>query len=253
MDVIRNIFRLLELLCVLLATLLGLFALFGFMVSDDSSGRVLAGVVGGAALLFLLIGVRALRYPANRRLMPSRVPPGEPPTHKQLRYAKKLGIAVTPAMSKHDVSAAIGAAECANPHLVEQRERVKAKAREREFGPQLIAEESRWNEFADSTEYMLAIYRHGKEIVVDVLRVNEAWINERGKLVLGLEAPKVVKDRHIGQYLDWDRYFELPREKLLHYEPLGADFYTHDSTGFDPGNKAYQQAVRRGLKIARKL
>lgn len=180
-------------------------------------------------------------------------PPPDPPTEKQLRYAKKLGIAVTPAMSKDDVSAAIGAAERANPRLAEDRERVKTKARERKFGSELIAEESRWNQFADSTEYMLAIYRHGKETVVDVLRVNEAWISDRGKLVLGVEAPKVVKDRHIGQYLDWDRYFELAREKLLHYEPLGADFYTHDSTGFEPGNKAYQQAVRRGLKIARKL
>ncbi len=36
-------------------------------------------------------------------------PPADPPTEKQLRYAKKLGIAVTPTMSKDDVSAAIAA------------------------------------------------------------------------------------------------------------------------------------------------
>ena len=179
--------------------------------------------------------------------------PANPPTDKQLRYAKKLGITVTLSMSKDDLSAAISAAERAHPRLAVDRERVKTKARERKFGSALIAEESGWNEFADGTEFMLAIYRYKNEIVVDVLRVNEAWINERGKLVLSVEAPKVVKDRHIGQYLDWDRYFELPREKLLQYEPLCADFYTHDSTGFGPGNKAYQQAVQRGLKLARKL
>lgn len=180
-------------------------------------------------------------------------PPADPPTDKQLRYAKKLGIAVRPTMTKDDVSAAIGAAERANPRLAEQRERVKTKARERKFGPALLGEESRWNEFADKTEYMLAIYRHGKEIVVDVLRVNEACINERGKLVLAVEAPKLVKDRHIGDHLEWEQSFQLPREKLLHYEPLGPDFYTHDSNGFGPGNKVYQQTVQRGLKIARKL
>jgi len=252
-DVIRKLIRPFGLLCVLLATLLGLFALFGLMVSDDNSGRVVAGVVGGVALLFVLIGVRALRYPAHRRLIRSRVRPAVPATDKQLRYARKLGIAVTPTMSKEDVSAAIGAAERANPRLAQQRERIKSKARERKFGPELIAEEYWWNEFAESTEYMLAIYWHGKEMVVDVLRVNEAWINDRGKLVLGAEAPKVVKDRHIGQHLDWDRYFELLREHLLHFDPLGADFYAHDSTGFGSANKAYQEAVRRGLKIARRL
>jgi hypothetical protein len=172
--------------------------------------------------------------------------PSDPPTDKQLRYAKKLGIRITASMSKDDVSAAIGAAERANPRLAEDRERVKAKARERKFGPELIAEEKRWNEFGDTTEYMLAIYRHGKQIIVDVLRVNDAWINERGKLVLGVEAPKVVKDRDIGNWIDWDRYFELSREKLLHFEPLHPKFH-------EDGNDAYQRTVERGLKLARKL
>lgn len=175
-----------------------------------------------------------------------RKPPADPPTERQLRYAKKLGIAVTPVMSKDEVSAAIGAAERANPQLAKQREHIKARAREREFGPELIAEELRWNEFADSTEYMLAVYRHGKEIVVDVLRVNEAFINKRGKLVLGVEAPKLVKDRHIGDYLDWDRSLQLPRDKLLHYEPLHPVFH-------DDGTEAYRRVVERGLKVARKL
>ena len=173
-------------------------------------------------------------------------PPDDPPTDKQLRYAKKLGVVVTPSMGKDDVSAAISAAERANPRLVQDRERVKAKARQRKLGPDLIAEESRWNQFADSTEYMLAIYRHGKETVVDVLRVNEAFINDRGKLTLGVEAPKVVKDRDMGDYLDWDRHFELSREKLLHFEPLHPNFH-------DEGNEAYRRVVERGLKIARKL
>ncbi len=173
-------------------------------------------------------------------------PPSDPPTEKQLRYAKRLGITVTPSMSKDDVSAAIGAAERVNPRLGQDRERVKAKARERKFGPELIAEEERWNQFAETTEYMLAIYRHGKAIVVDVLRVNEAWINERGKLVLGVAAPKVVKDRHIGDWLDWDRHFELSREKLLHFEALHREFH-------DEGNDAYRRTVERGLKVARKL
>jgi hypothetical protein len=172
--------------------------------------------------------------------------PADPPTDKQLRYAKKLGITVTRSMGKDDVSAAISAAERANPRLAADRERVKTKAREFKFGPELIAEEARWDHFADSTEYMLAIYRRGKEIVVDVLRVNEAFIDNRGKLRLSVEAPKVVKDQDIGDLLDWDEHFELLREELLHFEPLHAGFHAD-------GNDAYRQTVERGLKLARKL
>lgn len=149
-------------------------------------------------------------------------------------------------MTKADVSAVLGKAEQANPHLIQDRERVKAKARDRKFGSEIIAEEEQWIQLADRTEYILAIYRRDKEIVADVLRVNEAWINERGKLMLSVEAPKLVKDRHIGEHLDWDRHFELSREKLLYFEPLHRDFH-------EDGKDAYRQIVKRGLKLARKL
>jgi hypothetical protein len=172
--------------------------------------------------------------------------PVNPPTDKQLRYAKRLGIAVTSNMGRQEVSAAIAAAERANPELAARRETVTRKARERRFGPELIQQEQQWNRFADTTEFMLAIYQRGKETIVDVLRVNGASVNDRGKLILDVQAPKVTRDRYIGAYLEWDHEFELSVEKLRRYEPLTADFYME-------GNDAYRRAVERGLKIARKL
>jgi len=93
---------------------------------------------------------------------------------------------------------------------------------------------------------MLAVYTRGKETIVDVLRVNEAFIDDRSKLKLGVEAPKVVKDRYIGDYLDWDKHFELAIGSLLYHEPLHSDFHSD-------GNDAYRKVVEKGLKIARKL
>jgi hypothetical protein len=173
-------------------------------------------------------------------------PPADPPTEKQCRYAAKLGIDVPPTMSKAELSAAIADAERRNPALAEQRERVKSKVREKKFGRELIDEEDRWNRFADEVGYMLAVYTRGKETIVDVLRVNEAFIDDRGKLKLGVEAPKVVKDRDIGDYLDWDKHFELPIQSLLYHEPLHSDFHSD-------GNDFYRKVVEKGLKIARKL
>lgn len=173
-------------------------------------------------------------------------PPADPPTEKQRRYATKLGIDVPPAMTKAELSAVIADAERSNPALAEQRERVKSKVREKQFGKELVDQEDRWNRFADEVGYMLAVYTRGKETNVDVLRVNEAFIDERGKLKVGVEAPKVVKDRHIGDYLDWDKHFELPIQSLLYHEPLHSDFHSD-------GNDAYRKLVEKGLKIARKL
>jgi hypothetical protein len=182
-----------------------------------------------------------------------RRPPADPPTEKQRRYAAKLGIDVPPTMTKAELSDAIAGAERRNPALAEQRERVKTRVREKKLGKELVNEEDRWNHFADEVGYMLAVYTRRKETIVDVLRVNEAFIDDRGKLKLGVEAPKAVKDRYIGVHLFWDKYFELPIESLLYHEPLDPEFYSHDADGYGPGNKAYQSIVEKGLKIARKM
>lgn len=173
-------------------------------------------------------------------------PPADPPTEKQRRYAAKLDIDVPPTMSKAELSDAIADAERRNPALAKQRERVKTKARERKFGEELVDEEDRWNRFADKVGYMLAVYTRGKETIVDVLRVNEALIDDRGKLKLGVEAPKVVKDRDIGDFLDWDKHFELAIGSLIYHEPLHSDFHSD-------GKDAYRNVVEKGLTIVHKL
>ena len=123
---------------------------------------------------------------------------------------------------------------------------MKEKVRERKFGKELIEEETRWNRFADDVGYMLAVYKRGKETIVDVLRVNEAVLTDTGKMGLGVEAPKLVKDRYIGDHLEWDKYFELALDSILYHEPLHADFH-------NDGNDAYRKVVENGMKIARRI
>jgi hypothetical protein len=179
--------------------------------------------------------------------------PVDPPTDKQRKYAARLGVSVIKDMSKSEVSLAIAEAERKNPKAAVQRERAKAKARESKYGQELIDQESYWNQFADDPEYMLAVYKRGNQTVVDVLRVNVAFIAENGSLKLGVAAPKLVKDRHIGEHLDWDHDFELHFDALLHHEPLRKDWYDHDSKGFTRANREYKMLVEKGLTVARKL
>jgi hypothetical protein len=180
-------------------------------------------------------------------------PPTDPSTEKQLPYAAMLGIRIPAGMTKAELSDAIADTERKNPALADAREQARSKIREKKLGKELVELEGRWNHFADKGGFILAVYAWRKETVVDVLRVNEAFIDDRGKLKLGVDAPKTVKDRYIGDHLDWDRHFELPLESLLYHEPLDPEFYSHDAKGYGPGNKAYRGLVEKGLKIARKI
>ena len=76
--------------------------------------------------------------------------------------------------------------------------------------------------------------------------IEGASINDRGNLKLAFIAPKLVRDRYIGPYLDWDKSFEICAQDLLYYELLGPNFR---DTEIDD----YTAAVRRGLKIAKRL
>lgn len=125
MGVVHAIIRLFGLACFALAVLLGLFALFGFAVSDDTPGRVIASVVAGVGVLFAFIGARSLRHHEQRpsaasalRETPSaRAHTGlrfedfrwgdPPPSRKQFGYAMSLGAQLRHGMNKWMVSDAI--------------------------------------------------------------------------------------------------------------------------------------------------
>lgn len=180
--------------------------------------------------------------------------PFTPPTERQLKYAKRLGVVVSAEMSKSDVSEAIDFAISQNPaeqkRLADYQLKQRAaldKERLEEFGSELVAAETSWIEFADSTRFMLAIYRRGKSTIVDILEVYDADIVEVRKkptLKLRVLAPKLVKDRWIGEYLEWEKEFELPIHNLLWCEALSPDFH-------ELGLETHQHAIERGLEIAR--
>ena len=176
----------------------------------------------------------------------------DPPTQRQIQYARTLGIEVTPGMSKREVSAAIDLAVRARPRpekerqfaLEEQRQREIAK-RIAKFGEEVLALERQWEQYAETTEWMLAVYNRGKDNVVDVLRVNGASAREDGHIELDVTSPKLVRDRDDGDSMEWNQQFLLRLDDLLHHEPL---------PNFN-GSKSdeYKSIVERGMTIAKKL
>ena len=170
-----------------------------------------------------------------------------PPTDKQLKYAARLGVKVKSGMSRDDLSAAISRAEKKNPKAKQQRETINRKRKEAaNSGPPTEMELllNKWQKIAESDTYILAIYDRGKTRTVDVLHVIDA--HPAGarvqKLKLTLASPKTFDDG----WLLYEKEFELPYEKLVYHEVLKGDYHGDAS-------KPYQAAVKRGLKIAKKL
>lgn len=144
---IRALIRLFGVVCITLAVLLGLFALFGYLMSDDTIGRVVAGVLGAVTLLLLIFGVRAFRHVGRQDSLvsPSATKPTErshtglhyddfkwgypPPSRKQFGYAMHLGAEVRHGMTKWMLSDAIDAAieqqRSGEPPTKEQLEKIK--------------------------------------------------------------------------------------------------------------------------------
>jgi len=167
----------------------------------------------------------------------------EAATDRQKRYARRLNLDVSK-LSKADATAAISKAEAANPDTRASRVHALAAKRLKEFGPELIAEEARWEEIIGGTGYILAAYARGNSTIVDVLQVNHAEIGTRRKVVLTLASPKVTKDRHAGDFLEWEREFDIPVDAIVFHEVLREEPDIFDLAG-------YKRLVERGLKRAK--
>ena len=121
----RALIHLFGLLCIAIGLLLGLVALFGYFASGDTTGRVVAGVLGGMAVLMLLFGTRAMRHRAPDVARSTRPQTSSterkhtglnyddftwsdpPPSRKQFGYAMHLGADVRNGMTKWTISDAI--------------------------------------------------------------------------------------------------------------------------------------------------
>jgi hypothetical protein len=171
-------------------------------------------------------------------------------------------------MSKWGLSAEIERVLAANPkaarqrrHIDEARRRkmVKAEAAENarliaRFGAEALVEVQCWNEFAERTGFMLAIFRRRKDIIVDVLQVSEAMLDDRRGLVLHVVEPHRTRDKiDVGEsvnLIEWEDEFELKRSELVYFEPLSVDF---DGQCVEDGYPEYHRVVKRGLTIARQM
>jgi hypothetical protein len=180
-------------------------------------------------------------------------PSADPPTERQLNYAKKLGIPVTANMSKTDVSEAIAQVERQNPSLARQRQHVNESRYRRTHGAELVEAEEKWQQLADNNKWMIAVYQSGKTANVSVIRLNEASIADNGKLEISGEVAEVEHNKtHEYSLIDLEKSIVLPFEKIKWHEIID-EIAVDDIDGFnaamDRGKEAAAAASFLRLKI----
>lgn len=190
------------------------------------------------------------RYPQKPR------DPGLPPTEKQLRFAKRIGVAVPPGATRHQVSAAIDDAMARDPSIRqrlnkinEKREARAAAKREAMLGPDIIRRERHWEEVCDSRALILAVYEQKGTLIVDVVAPEEAIVDEaKRSLRFTFIVAKRCTESELRDFVDWDcdrRPVSIRPEQLLYAEMVSNDamMSQHD----------YGLIVSRGLKIAAEI
>ena len=169
-----------------------------------------------------------------------------PPTEKQLKYAKMIGLEITPEMSKWDVSRAIDNKVNSSPKLQRQQRHIERSKRIKQYGEELVDREDYWLQFIENTGFMLAIYKQRKEIVVDVLYVDDVEISEGRKFFLNVAAPKALTGGR-KPCLIWEREFRLNYKNLIHHDPLYPEFEVKG------GVREYKKLVKQGIKRAKQI
>ncbi len=195
-------------------------------------------------LLSWLFGSKKPEPPPKPK--PKRYPTKRKPTERQLRYAKRLGIDVPKNATLWQVSKMIDAAESANPQMRAERLAAIDRKRVEQFGADLISQEKQWQQLADQRKWIAAVYRSGKSIKVDLLQIEAAEINERGKLRVDVAVGKIVTDKDAGPMVDTGRYFELDPTKLL-WSQVVDDFDVDEFERFD---RTFTQAEKMARKFS---
>jgi len=182
---------------------------------------------------------------------------GLPPTEKQVRFARRIGVSVLEGTTRDQLSRALDAAMKRDPSIArrmerigEERDRRAAKKRAEHLGPEIIRQEQQWDDFAAEGVQLLAVYEHRNEWIVDVIQPFEAVVDEdKRRIRLAFHIPRRRRDRDIGEeILDWDdekRPVSIPPKNFYYWEPV------HDDLMFDIPR--YSKLVKRGMKIAKAI
>lgn len=175
--------------------------------------------------------------------------PSEPPTERQIAYAKLCGVDVSPDMNRQDVSQAINAAFAADPKLhfkiaarrkrapTEQAE--QAKIAEKEWADlmarlpaSLKREYKKWEKAEENQDRLLVAYRTSRATIVDVLEVHFVDIDpDTNEITIHFGEPR-VETIHAGYFgaqkifqdeLLWDQDLNLCSTDILESRKVELD------------------------------
>lgn len=181
--------------------------------------------------------------------------PPDPPTDKQLAFAKRKSIHVPDNATKSDLINLIAQWKRANPEEVAKGQQITSKIVDRKLGKEGAEVRAYWEKLEHEQAAVVAVYERGKKTVVDVLAVGEVEVIETkktAKVKVWFEAPKFMRDRYIGEHILWGETnpFGLETTKILWHQIFARNF-----SGIREGLKIqeYRKAVEKGMKVAEKL
>ena len=179
--------------------------------------------------------------------------PKQPPSNSQVRLCKRLGLEITPKMSRADVSKLLEISLQQEKYKaiydeIQREEDAEFEREERaEYGDEIVDELKKWEKICDlNTQYFLLFKYRGK-IQCEIVEIENAEIVEDKKpsISLSLLLPKKHRDKDYedgGYYIEWEREISLKSNQIMAIEALPAQIDIFDV-------KAYELARTRCEEI----
>lgn len=170
--------------------------------------------------------------------------PIQPPGNSQIKLCKRLGLEITPKMSRADVSKLIEDALQQEEYRaifdeIEREREEEFECEERaEYGDEVVDELKKWEKLCDPDRHYIVVYKRGGKIQSDVVEFEYAEILELKKpsVSVSLLLPKTHRDAD-GEpgdyYIEWEREISLMPKQILLIESLPQQIDIFDMQAFE--------------------
>lgn len=164
----------------------------------------------------------------------------KPPSTNQIEICSRLGLEVSAMKNYDDVKKYIEISLKEEKYKLLydeiQREREsKLEAEDRAtYGTELYEEYRKWEKYRESSVHYLLVYKRSSNLYADVVEIDGVELVGDGKYKLKIEIllPKLHKDKHTDDWIEWEKELTLTPGQILRLEPLPMPIDMFDLEGY---------------------
>lgn len=171
--------------------------------------------------------------------------PKRPPSNSQVSLCDRLGLKITPKMSRSDVSGLIERAlqqekyRAIYDEIQRERDEEVDQEERAEYGDEIVNELRKWEKICDLRTHHIVLFERRGKTICEVVEFESAEIvgDRKLSIELGMLLPKIHKDKDdefIGVYsIGWEKEVSVKPDQILALETLPGEIDIYDTESYE--------------------